>query len=67
MNDWLKRLLRVRRPIASRTQRAARLVTALSFYADARNYRRDAVVKDSCPVMRDGGRRARYVLGLIRE
>lgn len=67
MNDWLKRLLRVRpAPATNRTQRLARLVTVLSFYADAKNYQRDAIVKDSCPVMRDGGRRARYVLGLIR-
>lgn len=71
---WLKRLLR--RGIAmqprqsaggrDRAQRLARLVAALDFYADPDNYAR-RLLRNSCPAMRDGGRRARHALAMLRS
>ena len=70
---WLSRLLRrntlvARRPHPpplpdrrGRAQKIAQLVTTLSFYADANNY----ASREPCPILRDGGGRARHVLALL--
>ena len=72
---WLARLLRRRNtliisrsgPKPNERGRIARLVAGLSFYADPKNYEADRLLKQSCAVWRDGGRRARQVLILLRE
>ena len=79
MFRWLDRLLgrskpHSRRPVHAleteryvRARKIARLVGALSYYADPHNYRIDSIVKRSSPVARDGGRRARQALALMRN
>jgi hypothetical protein len=50
-----------------RARRLARVVGALSYYGDPHNYRIDSIVQLKSPVMRDGGRRARQALALLRN
>ena len=73
--DWLARLLSRRDTLVLPREtlksddrgRAARIVAVLSFYADRKNYDHDRLLKESCRVWRDGGRRARQLLALLRE
>lgn len=72
---WLARLLSRRDTLiiarsglkSNERGKIARLVAGLSFYADPKNYDADRLLKQSCAVWRDGGRRARQVLMLLRE
>lgn len=50
-----------------RMQKVARLIRVLSFYADPNNYVRENVLQHESPVARDGGKRAREALALVRE
>lgn len=50
-----------------RVQKIARLLGALSFYAEAENYATDSLLQQSSLVSRDRGRRARWALEMVRN